>query len=176
MGIASIKHQNLKRNLIESRAYLGPYKDFAHKSLHPMLLGQRNKMLFYHLDTNLQALQRALGLMENIISRGGKILFLEGPPALPKILPPQSGGIFRPWTYGVIEKADEPALIVLHNPSPTAIQEAKKQQSPILGFVTEDLRGIDYPILLNLASPFAQNFYLSLVREVFLRGLRKGRK
>lgn len=174
--------ENIKNELILLGAFTGDYYKFTHFSHYPYLLGFKNNYSFYDIDRSLLLFINALHFLKKAASKPNTKFIFAGTPFgeekqnLFYFKQLKLNHVFFPnerWNPGVISKASKTTNFVLIvydiNLNHTAYKEGVNTKIPVVGFVTSsnDIRGLDYPILLNLKNyPI---WYVKLILALFYK-------
>jgi ribosomal protein S2 len=172
--------ETIKERLIRLGAFKGEYKQQTHFSQKPYLLGLKNEYTFYNIDKSILLFINALRFLKKASSNPYTKFILAGTPLGQNHQRTffsnqiQLNHTFFPneqWEPGFISKkssANHSILIVfdltLNN---TAYREGINAKIPVVGFVTPscDIRGLDYPVLLNLKNQSI--WYLKIILALF---------
>ncbi|CAM9257243.1 unnamed protein product [Discosporangium mesarthrocarpum] len=170
MRINFITHKSLYHILIHSKAYLGPLVHVLDSSLYPFLKGKRNRLSLYDLSKGLVSLLQALKLVEKIIAKRGTVLFVGGSPKLVRVLKhlPQVRFCDSPFFGNRVRFPVH--LIILHEMTSKSIYEARQKRIPIIGFGGFNIKGITYPVSLNLLEEKINILYIYLITASIIRG------
>lgn len=174
--------ETIKKQLIKLGAFKGEYKQQTHFSQVPYLLGLKNKHTFYNIDKSILLFINALIFLKKASSNPYTKFILAGTPLGQNHQRTFFSNHIRlnhaffpneQWEPGFISKkssANHSILIVfdltLNN---TAYREGVNAKIPIVGFVTPscDIRGLDYPVLLNLKN--RSIWYVKLILALFYK-------
>lgn len=174
--------KTIETSLLELGAFTGDYQKFTHSSQQPYLLGFKNDYSFYDFNKSILLLGNALRFLKKASLQPNTKFIFAGTPfgedqqskIYIKILRVNHAFFLNEqWDPGFISKqspATNSVLIVYDiNLNNTAYQEGVKAQIPVVGFVTPscDLRGLDYPILLNLNNNII--WYIKLILALFYK-------
>lgn len=172
--------ETIKKQLIALGAFKGEYKQKTHFSHIHYLLGFKNENTFYNIDKSIILFINALCFLKKASLNPYTKFILAGTPLgrnhsstfFSNYI--QLNHAFFPndkWEPGFISKGsftNNFVLIVfdltLNN---TAFREGVSAKIPIVGFVTPscDIRGLDYPVLLNLKNNSI--WYIKLILALF---------
>lgn len=177
-------HRKLFEELTAIEAFQGAHQGQTHFSQNPFVLGYRNQHSFSNLDQGFLGLQRAIQFLGRTLQKPGtqgwkNLVFVGNPPGAGQ----DYSGFFQElgipffeqgeWFPGYLSRDPKAyqKVLVIYDPSSNqdAQNEALRMKVPILGFLpsTSDIRGIDYPIPLNL--DLQPGWILKLWQAFFLR-------
>ncbi|HEY6143410.1 MAG TPA: 30S ribosomal protein S2 [Flavobacterium sp.] len=174
--------ETIKKQLIILSAFKGEYKQKTHFSQIPYLLGLKNQQTFYNIDKSIILLTNALCFLKKASVNPYTKFILAGTPLGKnhqrtffsnyislnhKFFPNEC------WEPGFISKkspTNHYVLIVFDlTVNQTAYREGVNARIPVVGFATSscDIRGVDYPVLLNLKNHSI--WYVKLILALFYR-------
>jgi len=168
--------RNLKLLLMSIGAFTGDTYTFVHPSQYPYLLGFKNSVSHYNVSYSSFLLLNALKFLKLARINTNNYFVVVGSPrnyvgtAINDKLNQLHNVEFFPstkWKPGSLSK-NKPAenvILILFNPTlhNDTLREGIYSKIPVVSFVTPfcDIRGIDYPVLLNLKNQEA--WYLNLI-------------
>lgn len=171
--------KNIKHILISIGAFSGDTYTFVHPSQYSYLLGFKNNISYYNINYSSFLLFNALKFIKLARSDIKSFFVVVGSPrnylgtSIAHRLNQLPNVEFFPsttWKPGKLSK-NSPAsntILILFNPTlhNDTLKEGIYSKIPIVSFVTPfcDIRGIDYPVLLNLKNQ--ESWYLNLIYSV----------
>ena len=156
--------ESVTNELIALGAFIGDYYKFTHFSHYPYLLGFKNDYSFYDINKSLLLFNNALHFLKLAARKPNTKLIFAGTPyseenqILFYFKQLKFKNVFFPnekWSSGVISKTSitNNFILIVYDIdlNHTAYKEGVNAKIPVVGFVTSsnDIRGLDYPILLN---------------------------
>lgn len=170
---------NIKVLLISIGAFTGGNNAFVHSSQYPYLLGFKNNTSFYNVNKSNKLLLDALkflrlarrNIFNSFVVVGSPRNYV-GTNIVNKLNQLYNVEFFSStkWKPGTLSR-NRPAsniILILFNPTlhNDTLREAVYSKIPIVSFVTPfcDIRGIDYPVTLNLKEQEA--WYLHLIFSI----------
>lgn len=172
--------ETIKEQLIRIGAFKSEYKKQTHFSQNPYLLGLKNKYTFYNIDISILLFINALRFLKKASANPYTKFILVGSPLgqnhqrtffSNRIKLNHTFFPNEQWEPGFISKkssANHSVLIVFNlTLNNTAYREGVNAKIPVVGFVTPscDIRGVDYPVLLNLKNQSI--WYLKIILALF---------
>lgn len=149
--------------LLNNGAFIGDYYKHVHFSQENFILGYKNKISFYNITTSINLFNNALRFLRAARRRKNQNFVFVGNPPLVKF---DSKYVYQKikitffgqdmWRPGFFSKTPGNCsrILVIYDITTnyTAFREAVSIKVPVVGFVTPkcDIRGIDYPVVLNL--------------------------
>lgn len=172
--------ETIKERLIRIGAFKSEYKEQTHFSQNSYLLGFKNKYIFYNIDISILLFINALRFLKKASTNPHTKFILVGSPLgqnhqrtffSNRIKLNHTFFPNEQWEPGFISKkssANHSVLIVFNlTLNSTAYREGVNAKIPVVGFVTPscDIRGVDYPVLLNLKNQSL--WYLKIILALF---------
>ncbi len=162
--INSSKYKNIFSVMLQSRGYLGPKVSYVDSSLHFYLIGKRGENCFYDLNKSVVGAKQLFDFLENLVTDRGRILLIGGSVSLISVLlslclSQDSNLKIIPWNFSNISRSNDQDFIIIHEVDKKAILESHGQISPLSGVGYPDVRGISYPISINLEQKELSNWY-----------------
>lgn len=159
----SLHKTPLYYELLNSGAFVGDYYKHVHFSQANFIIGYKNKVSFYNITNSINLFNNALRFLRAARKKRDQNFVFVGNPPQVKF---DSKYIFRGikitffgqdiWKPGFFSKnpSNCPRILVIYDITTnyTAFREAVSMKVPVVGFVTPkcDIRGVDYPVVLNL--------------------------
>lgn len=170
--------------LLLNKAFVGDFYRKTHYSQESLILGYKNKYSFYNIYSVLKLLTKALTFIKSLLkNKKTRFVFVGCPLKAEKScsllfrnlnIPFFSNDSWRPGFFSK-KKSRYEVVLVIYNPTLNniAFSEALNKNIPIVGFATPccDIRGLDYPVILNLEN--SEIWYASFWR-VLLNKKTKG--
>lgn len=169
------KYKKLFSILLGSNGYLGPKVGPINSSLHFYLIGKRGENSFYDLNKSVVGIKQLFDFLENVVVDRGRILLIGGSISLVSLLlclslSKDSHLKVIPWNFSSISNSTNQDFMIVHEIDKKAILESYNQLSPLGCVGYPDVRGIAYPINLNLDKTELSNWYCWGLISSYRRG------
>lgn len=158
------KYKKLFSTLLNSKGYLGPKIGPVNSSLHFYLIGKRKENCFYDLNKSVVGLKQLFDFLENIIVDRGRVLIVGGSISLVSILlclsiNKDSNLKIVPWDFSRISSSFEQDLFIIQEIDNKAVLESYGHLVPASGANYPDIRGLSYPMNIDLERKELCNWY-----------------
>lgn len=171
----SLDKTPLYYELLNNGAFRGDYYKHVHFSQENFIIGYKNKVSFYNITTSISLFNNALRFLKTAKKKKNQnFVFVGNPPQIKIDSKYVLQGIKLTffgqdvWKPGFFSKNPShcSSILVIYDITTnyTAFREAVSMKVPVVGFVTPkcDVRGVDYPVVLNLEN--AGLIYLKLCK------------
>jgi len=170
----------LSEELLLIKAFVGDFYKKTNLSQESLILGYKNQYSFYNIHTTLKLLIKTLAFVKSLLkNKTTKFVFVGSPLKAEKScsllfrnfnIPFFPNETWRPGFFS-IKKSRCDMVLVIYNPALNnmAFYEALNKDIPVVGFATPycDIRGLDYPIILNLenSDKWYASFWKTLLKN-----------
>lgn len=173
--ITKLKYKNFYSVFIDNSGYICKNIRGVDKSLHPFLIGRRDKIYYLDAWSNIIGLKDSFKIVCNVVSDRGKVLFLGGDISFASVLLCLSdlksfNIMISPWDFSQIRSKLNLDLIVIHEADNISILESESKFAPYIVVNGKNIRGVSYPFNICLENPILANWYL----YTLINSCRKG--
>lgn len=186
------KYEKISSHFVQHKGYLGPFSPlFSGNSLYPFILGVRDNSYYYDLIQSLPPMKSGLNVLENLLLKKKKIIFLSGNNSLNTLteeesllfskkflIPKKLNIIMIHYSFCSIQQIKDKnvGLMLTHNINEPAIFESEGKTIPFIGVGCPSISGVTYPFNINLENSDLANWYLYVLFGLFRQSLCKKKK